>query len=74
MLQRHASIAAPGDHSRTLHANTAPGLKQRGRESVPVSLDTLRSADYTLAVRTDPADGDSTIFCGQIGHATTAGT
>jgi hypothetical protein len=53
-----------------------PGLHSNWvmRKSVPVALDTLRSADYALVVRTDPADGDSTIFCGQIGHAATAGT
>ncbi|CAG4895965.1 PH domain-containing protein [Paraburkholderia saeva] len=44
------------------------------RKSVPVELDTLRSADYSLVVRTDPADGDSIIFCGLIGHAAIAGT
>ena len=33
---------------------------------VPVSLETLRGGDYSIVMRTSPADGRRDIFCGEI--------
>jgi hypothetical protein len=35
-------------------------------KSAPVSLATLRASDYSLVLRTTPADGNYDIFCGDI--------
>lgn len=32
----------------------------------PVALDTLQGGDYSLVVRTSPADGNQNIFCGSL--------
>ena len=74
------SCANPGErpayalNERLLYPDPGQHSNWVMRKSVPVALDTLRSADYVLVVRTDPADGDSTIFCGQIGHVAITGT
>ncbi|MCO6056598.1 hypothetical protein NG726_07905 [Pseudomonas sp. MOB-449] len=38
----------------------------RMSKSAPVPLSTLRSGDYSLVLRTTPADGNYDIFCGDI--------
>ena len=35
-------------------------------KTVPVPMDTLRSGNYAIVLRTTPADGNLDIFCGEI--------
>jgi len=35
-------------------------------KTVPVPMDTLRSGNYAIVLRTTPADGNVDIFCGEI--------
>lgn len=61
------SLAAQPAYSLNQDTQAAPG--QAGwvmSKVVPVSLNSLIGGNYAVTVRTSPADGNLTIFCGNI--------
>jgi len=62
-----SNLAAQPAYSLNQDTQAAPG--QAGwvmSKVVPASLSTLLAGSYAVTVRTSPADGNQTIFCGDI--------